>query len=87
VACAKDVEAPTRLPPSSSIIGIPRTREFAISTDGVYRPWEKVAKELAKCLMLCSNCHAEVHAGFRVLNERVLSAGPEVAPAVGPAVA
>lgn len=38
-------------------------KEFAISTDGVPRPWAKIAK----CVMLCANCHREVHAGIREL--------------------
>jgi hypothetical protein len=43
-------------------------KEFAISDDGIYRSWEKVQKELQNCVMLCANCHAEIHAGVRVLN-------------------
>jgi hypothetical protein len=43
-------------------------KEFAISVDGIYRSWEKVEKELENGVMLCANCHAEVHAGVRVLN-------------------
>jgi hypothetical protein len=43
-------------------------KEFAISVDGIYRSWEKVQKELENCVMLCANCHAEVHAGVRVLD-------------------
>jgi hypothetical protein len=43
-------------------------KEFAISVDGIYRSWERVQKELENCVMLCANCHAEVHAGVRVLN-------------------
>jgi hypothetical protein len=43
-------------------------KEFAISVDGVYRSWERVQKELENCVMLCANCHAEVHAGVRVLD-------------------
>jgi ribosomal protein L44E len=43
-------------------------KEFAISDDGIYRTWQKVQKELENCVMLCANCHAEVHAGVRVLD-------------------
>ncbi len=45
----------------------PSKKEFAISVDGIYRTWEKVRKELESCVMLCANCHAEVHAGIRTL--------------------
>ena len=46
----------------------PSKKEFAISVDGIYRSWEKVQRELENCVMLCANCHAEIHAGVRVLD-------------------
>jgi hypothetical protein len=49
-------------------------KEFAISDDGIYRSWERVQKELQNCVMLCANCHAEIHAGVRVLNPALPSA-------------
>jgi predicted HNH restriction endonuclease len=26
--------------------------------------WEHITKELEKCVLLCKNCHAAVHAGL-----------------------
>jgi len=40
----------------------PEQKEFGISASGITRSWEKVKKELDKCLLVCSNCHREIHA-------------------------
>jgi hypothetical protein len=27
--------------------------------------WETIVKELRKCVLVCHNCHSEIHAGVR----------------------
>ena len=39
----------------------PKSKDFAIGSLGYTRSWKKVVAELEKCVLLCSNCHAEVH--------------------------
>ena len=41
----------------------PTQKEFGISKTGQTYVWEKLKQELDKCICLCANCHAEVHAG------------------------
>lgn len=36
-------------------------KDFGISDKGVSRSFEKVKSELDKCILVCSNCHAEIH--------------------------
>jgi 5-methylcytosine-specific restriction endonuclease McrA len=47
----------------------PASKEFAISRNGHTRSIKKVRAEVAKCILLCSNCHAEVEAGIATLPE------------------
>jgi hypothetical protein len=39
----------------------PNEKDFGVASKGYTRSWEKVKIELDKCVLLCSNCHCEVH--------------------------
>jgi transposase len=45
----------------------PNEKDFGISQNGVTRSWEKIKEELDKCILVCGNCHGEIHAGFIIL--------------------
>lgn len=42
----------------------PKQKSFAISSKGNTRAWEVVKKELDKCVLVCANCHREIHSGL-----------------------
>mgnify|MGYP003534316966 CR=1 FL=1 len=42
----------------------PSEKLFAISKAHSGYSLEEILKELEKCILVCSNCHKEIHAGF-----------------------
>jgi transposase len=46
----------------------PSLKEFAVSRRGITRGIAEVRAEAGKCVLLCSNCHAEVEAGVSALS-------------------
>jgi transposase/5-methylcytosine-specific restriction endonuclease McrA len=42
----------------------PATKEFALSVRGLTKSIARLREEASKCVLLCSNCHAEVEGGI-----------------------
>lgn len=39
----------------------PTKKDFALGNKGHTRSWDKIKVELDKCMLVCSNCHKELH--------------------------
>ena len=42
----------------------PKNKGFSMSDKGHSRSWERVKKELDKCILVCATCHREVEGGI-----------------------
>jgi hypothetical protein len=47
-----------------------KKKEFGLSDKGLTHSWERIKSEINKCVLLCANCHAEVHDGITQLPVR-----------------
>ena len=45
----------------------PNKKIFGISAKGLTRSWVKIQEEIDKCILLCANCHMELHDGLTQL--------------------
>jgi hypothetical protein len=51
-----------------------KTKEFGLSTRGLTRSWEKLKAEADKCILVCANCHREIHGGIAKIPNSSLKA-------------
>ena len=42
-------------------------KEFGLSMRGLTRSWGKIKQEADKCILICANCHREIHGGVAQL--------------------
>jgi hypothetical protein len=59
-------------------------KEFGISDSGYTRSRERIKKELEKCILLCANCHREVHSKLQLPREIVVEKSGELKEACLP---
>jgi hypothetical protein len=48
-------------------------KEFSLGTRGLTRSWQRIEAEIKKCVLVCANCHREIHAGIVELPNPTLS--------------
>ena len=46
-------------------------KDFGISNKGYTRSWKRVKSEIEKCILVCANCHRELHAKMAALNGNI----------------
>ncbi len=59
-------------------------KDFGISNKGYTRSWSRIKEELDKCVLLCSNCHREIHSGLQLPREIVVEKSGELKEAFLP---
>lgn len=49
----------------------PNEKDFTVSPSTTLYRWSRVVEEVRKCVLLCANCHREVHAGITSIPDSI----------------
>ncbi len=61
----------------------PATKRLGIAAGGLSHSLERLRGEIAKCIPLCSNCHAEVESGATALPVKWVAARADISGVPG----
>lgn len=50
----------------------PAQKDFGVSSQGYTHSWDKVKQEIDKCVLVCANCHREIHANIIPCPNKIL---------------
>src|SRR5262249_11468058 len=54
------------------------TKEFTISQWRTTTSWTKITREASRCVLVCSNCHAEIEEGLVTISDVVVQHSREI---------
>ena len=60
----------------------PKEKDRTISGNLLNNAWSTLCKELQKCVLLCANCHREVHDNFAIFTDLQSSFNPIAAQSI-----